>query len=108
MNKRIVKVGEVIGTYDKKEYRSVEIFGREWCYPLSRDKIIQNIWGYEYDGYDRNVDDTIKRLRKKLKDIDQGENSNCLGLRIQGGEDGEIGKNSIELSHHCNIYRRYF
>lgn len=51
-----------------KEYEVLKILVENKGYPLSRDKIIQNIWGYEYDGYDRNVDDTIKRLRKKLKE----------------------------------------
>lgn len=51
-----------------KEYELMEYFLRNLNLPLSREQIIENIWGYHYDGYDRNVDDTVKRLRKKLKD----------------------------------------
>ena len=70
IEQRIVKVGEVEVALTTKEYEVLKYLVENKGYPLSRDKIIQNIWGYEYDGYDRNVDDTIKRLRKKLKDID--------------------------------------
>ena len=70
IEQRIVKVGEEEVALTTKEYEVLKYLVENKGYPLSRDKIIQNIWGYEYDGYDRNVDDTIKRLRKKLKDIE--------------------------------------
>lgn len=70
IEQRIVKVGEEKVALTTKEYEVLKYLVENKGYPLSRDKIIQNIWGYEYDGYDRNVDDTIKRLRKKLKDIE--------------------------------------
>lgn len=50
-----------------KEYEVLEFLMKNINLPLSREQIIESIWGYDYDGYDRNVDDTIKRLRKKLK-----------------------------------------
>ena len=70
IEQRIVKVGEEEVALTTKEYEVLKYLVENKGYPLSRDKMIQNIWGYEYDGYDRNVDDTIKRLRKKLKDIE--------------------------------------
>jgi len=33
---------------------------------LSRERLLNNIWSYEYDGTDRAVDTTINRLRSKL------------------------------------------
>ena len=66
---RIVKVNESELVLTTKEFEVLKYLVENKGYPLSRDKIIQNIWGYEYDGYDRNVDDTIKRLRKKLKEV---------------------------------------
>jgi two-component system OmpR family response regulator/two-component system response regulator RstA len=36
--------------------------------PLSRDKLISEIRGIEYDGFDRSVDVCISRLRRKLGD----------------------------------------
>ncbi len=35
---------------------------------LSRDKILQKIWGYDFFGDDRTLDTHIKLLRKNLKD----------------------------------------
>ncbi len=35
---------------------------------LSREKILDNIWGYDYFGDSRTVDTHIKRLRIKLGD----------------------------------------
>ena len=62
------KVSDKEVSLTTKEYEVLKYLVENKGYPLSRDKIIQNIWGYEYDGYDRNVDDTVKRLRKKLKE----------------------------------------
>lgn len=36
---------------------------------FSRDDILNNIWGSDYYGSDRVVDDLIRRLRKKMPDI---------------------------------------
>ncbi len=36
---------------------------------LSRDTILNGVWGYDYDGDLRTVDTHIKRLRQKLKGI---------------------------------------
>jgi len=33
---------------------------------LSRDRLLENVWGYDYDGDDRTVDTHIKCLRNKL------------------------------------------
>lgn len=35
---------------------------------LSRDKIMQNVWGFDYEGETRTVDAHIKTIRKKLKE----------------------------------------
>ena len=37
---------------------------------LDRETILDNIWGKDYFGNDRVVDDSIRRLRKKLKYLD--------------------------------------
>ena len=40
---------------------------------LSRDRLLERIWGYEYEGDSRVLDSTIKRLRHKL-----GECGSCI------------------------------
>lgn len=37
--------------------------------PFTRDNLLVSIWGYDYLGGDRMIDDLIKRIRKKLKEI---------------------------------------
>lgn len=51
-----------------KEYELLEVLMKNLNVNMSRQEIIVEIWGEEYDGYDRNVDDTVKRLRKKLSE----------------------------------------
>ena len=33
---------------------------------LSKEQILDRVWGFEYEGDPRTVDTTIKRIRKKL------------------------------------------
>lgn len=35
---------------------------------LSRDQLLNNVWGYDYEGTDRTVDSHMNRLRSKLLD----------------------------------------
>lgn len=35
---------------------------------LSREQLISLAYGHEYDGFDRNIDSSIKRLRQKIED----------------------------------------
>ena len=39
---------------------------------FSRDEILNNVWGTEYFGSDRVVDDLIRRLRKKMPKLNIG------------------------------------
>ena len=37
---------------------------------FTRDQLIKKIWGYEFIGETRAIDDLVKRIRKKLKEAD--------------------------------------
>ncbi|HEY9061709.1 MAG TPA: response regulator transcription factor [Pseudobacteroides sp.] len=37
---------------------------------FSREQLLQNVWGFDYVGDSRAVDSAVKRLRKKLNEID--------------------------------------
>ncbi len=50
-----------------KEYELLLLLCKRKNQAFSRDMIIDSIWGYEYIGDTRPVDDLVKRLRKKLK-----------------------------------------
>ena len=32
-----------------------------------RQQLLENVWGYHFDGYQRTVDSHVRRLRKKLE-----------------------------------------
>ena len=34
---------------------------------LSRDQILNKVWGYDYDGTPRTIDNFINKLRQKLE-----------------------------------------
>ena len=36
---------------------------------FSRDEILEQVWGDDYFGSDRAVDDLVRRLRKKCSDL---------------------------------------
>lgn len=49
-----------------KEFELLHIFVRNEGNVLSRDFILDNIWGYNYAGDVRTIDTLVKQLRKKL------------------------------------------
>lgn len=49
-----------------KEYELVVLLASHPGRAFSRDFLLQQLWGYDYDGFDRTVDTHITRLRKKL------------------------------------------
>ena len=50
-----------------KEFQLLEFMIRNKNIILSRDQILEQVWGYDYSGETRTVDMHIKRLRQKLK-----------------------------------------
>ena len=64
--------GEVI-EMTAKEYDLLLMFVRNKGIVLSRDKILNEVWGYDYFGDDRTVDWQIKLLRGKL-----GKRRDCI------------------------------
>lgn len=52
-----------------KEYELFEFFIRNINIPFTREALIEKVWGYDYVGELRVIDDLVKRLRKKLKDL---------------------------------------
>ncbi|MFA6647665.1 MAG: response regulator transcription factor [Candidatus Izemoplasmatales bacterium] len=49
-----------------KEWQLFNLFIHNKGIVMSRDRILNKVWGYEYFGDERTVDTHIKRLRKKL------------------------------------------
>lgn len=55
-----------------KEFELLLLFAGHPGRAFSREFLVERIWGYQYDGFDRTVDTHITRLRKKLGPL--GEN----------------------------------
>ena len=52
-----------------KEFDLLMMFIKNKGIAFSRDKILENVWDENYFGSDRVVDDTLRRLRKKMPDL---------------------------------------
>ena len=62
---RVTANGEEI-TLTFKEFELLCMLLKNKGIVLSRDKILRNVWGYEFDGENRTVDVHIRSLRTKL------------------------------------------
>ncbi|HET8911925.1 MAG TPA: response regulator transcription factor [Ktedonobacteraceae bacterium] len=49
-----------------KEYELLVLLASHPGRAFSREFLLQQLWGYDYDGFDRTVDTHVMRLRKKL------------------------------------------
>ena len=69
ISKHIVKVnGEEITSLTYKEFELLSLLLQHQETVLSRDQILQSIWGYDFDGESRTVDVHVRTLRQKLGD----------------------------------------
>jgi DNA-binding response OmpR family regulator len=66
--KREVKLKDVVLELTPKEYDLLYFFIENKGIALSREKILNSVWGWDYFGDSRTVDTHIKRLRKKIGD----------------------------------------
>ena len=66
--RRLVTVSDKIITLAPKEYELLIYLMENKNQILTREQILNHIWGPEYDGYDRAVDTHIKKLRAALLD----------------------------------------
>lgn len=70
IDSRIVNLNGDIIDLTSKEYDLLYFFLNNIGLALSREQILNNIWGNDYFGSDRVVDDLIRRLRKKMPKLD--------------------------------------
>lgn len=65
--KHIVKVKDEEVALTLKEFEMLCLLLKNRGTVLTRDRLLEEIWGYDYDGESRTVDVHIKTLRTKLK-----------------------------------------
>jgi DNA-binding response OmpR family regulator len=63
---RVVALDGVELDLTPKEYELLLLLASHPGRAFSREFLLQHLWGYDYDGFDRTVDSHITRLRKKL------------------------------------------
>lgn len=67
-----VKVNDQSIYLPRKEFELLKELMKISPKVASRDQLIEEIWGYDYDGDERTVDVHIKRLRKRFATFDTG------------------------------------
>ena len=83
--KHIVRVNGKDVTLTLKEFELLTFLFRHRGNVLTRDQILQEIWGYEFDGENRTVDVHIRTLRAKLGPCGELiETVRGVGYRISG------------------------
>ena len=84
-DKHIVQVGGEDITLTHKEFSLLCLLLRNREHVLTRDRLLNEIWGYAYDGECRTVDVHIRTLRQKLGDAgDCIETVRGIGYKIGG------------------------
>lgn len=76
-----IKRGKIVEELTAKELKLLQTFSAHPGEVLSRDRLLNEVWGYNYYGTTRTLDQVIVQLRKKLGDT--GENPKCL-LTVHG------------------------
>lgn len=78
--KRKVFIGNEEIVLTTKDYELLRYLMENKNIVLDRDKILNRIWGWEYEGTSRVVDTHIKRIRKAL-----GEKAECIKTVVNVG-----------------------
>jgi len=65
-----VRVGDAVVALRAKEFELLEAFCRQPGIVLTRDKLLEDVWGFAYPGETRTVDVHVKQLRDKLAGAD--------------------------------------
>ncbi|ASN07139.1 response regulator transcription factor [Virgibacillus necropolis] len=84
-DRRLFWIGQEIEV-TSKEYDMLLLFAENVNRAFSREELLIKIWGDDYFGSDRAVDDLVKRIRKKLDDI-QLETVWGYGYRLRSEEE---------------------
>ena len=85
--KHEVRVAGSPVTLTLKEFELLELLIRNKNIVLSRDRLLEEVWGYDFDGETRTIDVHIRTLRQKLKSAgDLIETVRGVGYRM-GGQD---------------------
>jgi len=77
-----IRSGDRVLALAPKEYELLALFMRNAGAVLSRDQLIERVWGYDYTGDERTVDVHVSWLRRKLREA--GSRVQLLAVRGVG------------------------
>ena len=80
---RTVKVGDLDIDLSPQEFELLDVLIRNRNIALSREKLLELAWGYDYAGETRTVDTHIQKLRSKLGWEDRIKTLYKLGYRLE-------------------------
>jgi DNA-binding response OmpR family regulator len=87
MGDRLILIDDQEFAVTTKEYELLALLVQNPQRTFNRQELLDRVWGYDYDGSDRAVDDLVKRLRKKLKESGSTTNVQTIwgyGYRLDG------------------------
>ncbi len=88
VKKHEVKVAGEVVTLTLKEFELLERLMRNQNIVLTRDQLLEDIWGYDFDGETRTVDVHVRTLRQKLgAGGDMIQTVRGVGYRAGGGNE---------------------
>lgn len=86
-SRRLVRVNDTPCDLTYKEYELLRLFLSNPNVALSRDLLMEKVWGYDYDGSTRTLDMHIKTLRQKLGDFSGSiQTVRNVGYKLTAGE----------------------
>jgi two-component system response regulator CssR len=69
MTRREIKSGQTMIDLTNKEFELLLFFIKNMNQAFAREDILKHVWGENYYGSDRVVDDLLRRLRHKMPDL---------------------------------------
>jgi DNA-binding response OmpR family regulator len=67
INKMMLTKNNEVIELTAKEFEIMRFFMQNKAQVFSREAIIDKIFGYDYEGYSRNIDAMIKKIRQKIE-----------------------------------------
>lgn len=83
LNKRTVEAEGMEVVLTPQEYNLLEVLVQNKNIALSREKLLELAWGYDYEGETKTVDVHIQKLRKKLGLEQEIKTITKLGYRLE-------------------------
>ncbi len=88
LEKHIVKVNDKVITLTLKEFELLERLAKKPGIVVTRDTLLSEIWGYDFDGETRTIDVHVRSLRQKLGEVGEMiETVRGIGYKLGGAHE---------------------